>query len=67
MPKFTTKELVEFNGQSGGIVQIWWYSTNKRISFKTSMLRSDLCHFSDLIFLLKEKLRFIKEQVQIEI
>ena len=38
MPKFVTKKWIEVNGQ---------YSVNKKIRFKTSILRSDLCDYSD--------------------
>ena len=42
VPRFITKKWIEVHDQSGGT-----YSTNKQIRFKTSMLRSDLCDFSD--------------------
>ena len=38
MPKFVTKKWIKVNDQ---------YSVNKKIRFKTSMLRSDLCDYSD--------------------
>ena len=41
-PKFVTKKWIEVYDQSGGN-----YSVNKEIRIKTSMLRSDLCDFSD--------------------
>ena len=40
--KFVTKKWVEVNDLSSG-----QYSVNKNIRFKTSMLRSDLCDYSD--------------------
>ena len=40
--KFVTKKWVEVNDLSSG-----QYSINKNIRFKTSMLRSDLCDYSD--------------------
>ena len=46
MPKFNTK--LEVNGQSGGI-----YNTNKKIRFKTSILRLYLRHFSNSYIFLK--------------
>ena len=42
VPRFITKKWVEVHDQSGGS-----YSINKQIRFKTSMLRSDLCTYSD--------------------
>ena len=42
MPRFITKKWVEVFDQSGGT-----YNINKPIRFKTSMLRPDLCYFSD--------------------
>ena len=51
VPRFITKKWIEVHDQSGGA-----YNTNKQIRFKTSMLRSDLCDYSDHILLLKELL-----------
>ena len=43
VPRFVTKKWVEVHDQSGGS-----YNNNKKqIRFKTSMLRSDLCDYSD--------------------
>ena len=42
LPRFVTKKWVEVYDQSGGN-----YNVNKEIRIKTSMLRSDLCDFSD--------------------
>ena len=42
LPKFVTKKWVEVYDQSQGN-----YDVNKEIRIKTSMLRSDLCDFSD--------------------
>ena len=47
--KFTTKNWVEINDDVSGV-----YSPNKQIRFKTSMLRSSLCDYSDHMYLLKE-------------
>ena len=38
MPRYITKKWIEVHDQSGGT-----YNINKKIRFKTSMLRSDLC------------------------
>ena len=40
--KFRTKDWVEINDDARGT-----YSTNSQIKFKTSMLRSRLCDYSD--------------------
>ena len=42
VPRFITKKWIEVQSQSGNT-----YNTSKPIRFKTSMLRSDLCHYSD--------------------
>ena len=47
--KFRTKNWVEINDDVSGV-----YSPNKQIRFKTSMLRSSLCDYSDHMYLLKE-------------
>ena len=40
--KFRTKNWVEINDESRGT-----YAVNKQIKFKTSMLQSSLCDYSD--------------------
>ena len=40
--KFRTKNSVEINEESRGT-----YNTNSQIGFKTSVLRSSLCDYSD--------------------
>ena len=47
-PKFRTKNWVEINDESRGT-----YSVNRQINFKTSMLRSSLCDYSDAYILVK--------------
>ena len=47
-PRFITKEWVEIYDQSGGE-----YNTNMQIRFKTSMIRSDLCDYSDAYIVTK--------------
>ena len=42
VPRFITKKWIEVQSQSGCT-----YNTSKLIRFKTSMLRSDLCDYSD--------------------
>ena len=46
--KFRTKNWVEINNDVGGV-----YSLNKQIRFKTSLLRSSLCDYSDAYILVK--------------
>ena len=46
--KFRTRNWVEINDESRGI-----YTGNK-IKFKTAMLRSNLCYYSDAYTLVKE-------------
>ena len=48
MSKFVTKKWVEVNDLSSG-----QYSVHKNIRFKTSMLRSYLCDYSDAHFVVK--------------
>ena len=42
---------MEVHDQSGET-----FNTNEQIRFKTSMLRSDLCHFSDSYIVVKVKI-----------
>ena len=46
--KFRTRNWVEINDDIRGA-----YSPNKQIRFKTSMLRSSLCNYSDAYVLVK--------------
>ena len=46
LPRFVTKKWIEVYDQSGGN-----YNVNKEIRVKTSMLRSDLCDYSDAYML----------------
>ena len=47
-PKFRTKNWVEINDESRGT-----YNTNSQIRFKTSMLRTSLCDYSNAYILVK--------------
>ena len=49
--KFVTKEWIEVNDLSSD-----QYSVNKKIRFKTSMLRSDSCDYSDAYIVVKGKI-----------
>ena len=51
MPRFITKKWVEVHDQSGSFDDR--YKPSKRIKFKASMLRSDLCHYSDAYIVVK--------------
>ena len=48
LPKFVTKNWIEVYDQSEGNCNL-----NKEIRIKTSMLRSDLCDFSDAYIVVK--------------
>ena len=48
LPRFVTKKWIEVYDQSGGN-----YNPNKEIKIKTSMLRSDLCDYSDTCIVVK--------------
>ena len=49
--KFRTKNSVEINDDIRGE-----YSPNEQIKFKTAMLRSTLCDYSDVYILFKENI-----------
>ena len=51
LPRFITKICVEVHDQSGSGDDR--YKPSKQIRFKTSMLRSDLCDFSDTYIVVK--------------
>ena len=51
VPRFITKKWIEVQSQSGST-----YNVSKPIRFKTSMLRSDLCDYSDAYVLVKGKI-----------
>ena len=51
LPIFITKKWIEVHDQSGET-----YNTNKQIRFKTSVLRSDLCDYSDAYIVVKGKI-----------
>ena len=48
LPKFVTKKWIEVYDQSGAN-----YNAKKNIRIKTSMLRSDLCDYSDAYIVVK--------------
>ena len=49
--KFRTRNLVEINDESRGA-----YNVNSQIKFKTTMLKSSLCDYSDAYILVKRKI-----------
>ena len=51
VPRFITKNWIEVQSQSGNT-----YNTSKPIRFKTSILRSDLCDYSDAYVWVKGKI-----------
>ena len=56
LPKFVTKKWIEVYDQSEGN-----YDVNKEIRIKTSMLRSDLCDFSDGYIFVKGNITVTKK------
>ena len=48
VPRFITKKWIEVHDQSGAS-----YNINKQIRFKTSMVRSDLCDYSQAYIVVK--------------
>ena len=51
VPRFITKKLRKIHDQSGNTKDK--YNLSKKIRFITSMLRSDLCDFSDTYIVVK--------------
>ena len=58
LPKFVTKKWVEVQDQSQEK-----YDVNKAIRIKTSMLRSDLCDFSDAYIVVKRNITVTKKNI----
>ena len=52
--KFRTRNLVEINDESRGV-----YNVNSQIKFKTTMLKSSLCGYSDAYILVKGKITIV--------
>ena len=59
--KFGIKNWVEINDDSRGT-----YSVNKQINFKTPMLRSFLCDYSDAYILVKGKEQLLHQTIEIK-
>ena len=58
IPRFITKKLVKGYDQSGSADDR--YKPNKQVRFKTSILRSDLCDYSDAYIAVKGDITFTK-------
>ena len=56
--RFITKKCIEVHDQSGSAEDR--YKLSKQIRFKTLMLRSDLCDFSDAYIVVKEIILSLK-------
>ena len=56
--KFRTKNWVEISDESTGT-----YNDDKQIRFKTTMLKSSLCNYSDAYILVKGKITFTEAGV----
>ena len=59
VPRFITKIWVEVHDQSGSTDDR--YKPSKQIRFKTSMIRPDLCDFSDAYIAVKGEVTFTGE------
>ena len=51
LSKFITKNWIEINNESRGVC-----NTNSEIRFKTAMLKSSLCDYSDTYILVKRRI-----------
>ena len=58
LPKFVTKKWIEVYDQSQGN-----YDVDKEIRIKTSMLKSDLCDFSDAYIVVKGNIIVTKKHL----
>ena len=56
LSKFRTKNWMEINDRSQGV-----YNTNSNIRFKTAMLKSSLCYYTDAYILVKGKITITGE------
>ena len=60
MPRFITKKWIQVHDQSGNAEDR--YKPSKQMRFKTSMLRSDLCDFSDAYIVVKGDITVTKPE-----
>ena len=61
VPKFITKKWIEVHDQSGNAEDR--YKPSKQIRFKTSMLRSNLCDFSDAYIVVTGSITVTKKNI----
>ena len=61
LPKFVTKKWIEVYDQLEK-----HYNPNKEIRIKTSMLRSDLCDFSDAYIVVKGNITFTRKTFTVD-
>ena len=61
LPKFVTKKWIEFYDQSGKN-----YNVNKEIRIKTSILRSDLCDYSDVYIAVNRNITVTKKIITVD-
>ena len=59
--KFRTKNWVEINDDSRGT-----YNTNSQIRYKTSMLRSSLCDYSEAYILVSGTIKFLEQEIMMQ-
>ena len=62
IPRFITKKWLKVHDQSGSASDR--YKPNKQISFKTSMLRLDLCDYSDAYIVVKGDIILKKRNIR---
>ena len=60
--KFPTKYWVEINDESRGT-----YNVNSQIKFKTIMLKSSLCDYSDAYILVKGKKQLLGQEMAVQL
>ena len=63
VPRFITRIWIEVHDQSGTTENR--YNPNKQIRFKTSMLRSDLCDYSDAYIVAKRDITVEGAEIEI--
>ena len=61
LSKFRRKNWIEINDQSRGV-----YSTNSDIRFKTTMLKSSLCDYSDAYIHVKGRVTIIGAELMLQ-
>ena len=59
LPRFVTKKWIEVYDQKE-VQSEGYYNANKEIRIKTSMLRSDLCHFIDAYIAVKGTITVVR-------